>query len=336
MNESLPPLNRNAPREDGIGADKNAVDAQLQQAQARIAPIYARLPLVEPDRELDARIRAIAQRALGQHVPPQNLRASVRKHRSRWVPALSAAAVLMLTAGLTWRAVPQLWTERSTVQGTQHKSETEMLGGQAAAMRASRSDMVAPEQKSIAAPEALAIETTSGSAAAKVRSDQTHLQTPPSPTELSGNSADRGYTEPAPNAPRRASARVSTAEPELHAPTEAIAPQTKTAQLFRAAPAPPPATAPALSVAPASADAEQSISATSRKDGATFDSQRDAASVRCSASPAPPLPKTVTALVAFVSEYRKNGCLDDARRVIREFAHLHPENAIPDTLRDLQ
>lgn len=71
---------------------------------SRVAALYRRLPKDEPDAKLDAAILAKARAAV-----------AVRRTRPRWFPAMSAAAALVVVAGLAYRVGPEVWNERSAV-----------------------------------------------------------------------------------------------------------------------------------------------------------------------------------------------------------------------------
>ena len=89
------------------GNDKHERELESFLADdSRVAALYRRLPKDEPDARLDAKILAQARAA----VRP-------RRARSRWLPAMSAAAALVVVAGLAYRVGPQVWNERSGVFG---------------------------------------------------------------------------------------------------------------------------------------------------------------------------------------------------------------------------
>ena len=79
----------------------------LNEEDSRLAALYRKLPRPEPDAKLDAAVLAMARRAQANS-PPARLRSP------RWIPALSAAAVVMLAAGITFRLGPTVWQERDT------------------------------------------------------------------------------------------------------------------------------------------------------------------------------------------------------------------------------
>jgi len=77
----------------------------LSEEDSRLAALYRKLPRPEPDAKLDAAVLAMARRAAAA-----NPRAHARA--TRWIPALSAAAVVALAAGIGFRIGPSVWQER--------------------------------------------------------------------------------------------------------------------------------------------------------------------------------------------------------------------------------
>jgi hypothetical protein len=73
----------------------------LKDDDSTLAALYRKLPRPEPDEKLDSTVRAMAQRAAAT--------ALARLRRPRWLPALSAAAVVALAAGIAFRIGPQVW-----------------------------------------------------------------------------------------------------------------------------------------------------------------------------------------------------------------------------------
>jgi Meckel syndrome type 1 protein len=77
----------------------------LTEDDSRLAALYRKLPRPEPDTKLDAAVSAMSRRAAATTAP-------VRVRRPRWLPALSAAAVVALAAGIVYQIGPQSWQER--------------------------------------------------------------------------------------------------------------------------------------------------------------------------------------------------------------------------------
>ena len=77
------------------------LESFLAEENSRVAALYRTLPRNEPDAKLDASVLAMARNAVAP-----------RRPRNRWLPALSAAAVVLIVAGVAYRAGPQIWNER--------------------------------------------------------------------------------------------------------------------------------------------------------------------------------------------------------------------------------
>lgn len=80
-------------------------EAFLNEEDSRLAALYRKLPRPEPEAKLDAAVLAMARRA-------QTSSPRARARGPRWLPALSAAAVVMLAAGVAFRLGPTVWQER--------------------------------------------------------------------------------------------------------------------------------------------------------------------------------------------------------------------------------
>lgn len=76
----------------------------LNDGDSRVAALYRKLPRPEPDAKLDAAVLAMARRAEAAAPRP-------RARAPRWVPALSAAAVVALAAGVAFRIGPTVWQQ---------------------------------------------------------------------------------------------------------------------------------------------------------------------------------------------------------------------------------
>lgn len=86
--------------------------AFLNEEDSRIGELYRKLPQTEPDPRLDAAVRAMAHRALNPELvatPQADLSA---RRRARWLPALGAAAGIVLAAGIAFRLGPSWHGER--------------------------------------------------------------------------------------------------------------------------------------------------------------------------------------------------------------------------------
>ena len=198
----------------------------LNEEDSRIAALYRKLPRPEPDAKLDAAVLAMARRAAAA-APP------TRARTPRWVPALSAAAVLALAAGIAFRTGPTVWQQQS-VPNAQRP-----LGENAAAP----------------APAAAANTATKQRAEADALKDQAAPQNAAPP-------ATRGDAVPA--APP---AYVTPAEPETRAPLHKVEPAVRRAD----APAPqafPKRAAQEQEKKPAEAGAAAGASAAMQQSGA--------------------------------------------------------------------
>lgn len=79
----------------------------LNEEDSRLGTLYRKLPQPEPDAKLDAAVRAMAHRALNPQLVATP-RANGRRRPARWVPALGAAAGIVLAAGIAYRLGPSL------------------------------------------------------------------------------------------------------------------------------------------------------------------------------------------------------------------------------------
>ena len=84
----------------------------LADEKSRLAELYRKLPQAEPEARLDSAIRAMAHRALNPQLvaTPQP---HARRQTARWLPALGAAAGIVLAAGIAFRLGPSMRSDRS-------------------------------------------------------------------------------------------------------------------------------------------------------------------------------------------------------------------------------
>ena len=91
-------------------------DEFLRDEDSRLAALYHKLPQPEPDAQLDARVRALAQRAARESTSSAATGVQIAaRRRSNRLPALGAAAAFVLAAGIAWRVAPQMWPARNQV-----------------------------------------------------------------------------------------------------------------------------------------------------------------------------------------------------------------------------
>lgn len=76
----------------------------LSDDDSQLAALYRKLPQAEPDARLDAAVQAMARRAVA--ATPAATRTPMR---TRWLPALSATAIVALAAGIAFQLGPRLW-----------------------------------------------------------------------------------------------------------------------------------------------------------------------------------------------------------------------------------
>ena len=107
------------------------LESFLREDESRVAALYRKLPRVEPDAKLDAAVLTMARRAV-----------ATKRERSRWLPALSAAAVVLFAAGLAYRVGPQVWNDRG--ESTRPSAQSVM------------EKKVSPPAESASAPQAAA------------------------------------------------------------------------------------------------------------------------------------------------------------------------------------
>ncbi|HSE13277.1 MAG TPA: hypothetical protein VLB69_11640, partial [Rudaea sp.] len=86
--------------------------AFLNEEDSRIGALYRKLPQTEPDPRLDAAVRAMAHRAPNPELAATPQIDSSSPRRSRWLPALGAAAGVVLAAGIAFRLGPSWHGER--------------------------------------------------------------------------------------------------------------------------------------------------------------------------------------------------------------------------------
>ncbi len=192
----------------------------LRDDDSRLAALYRKLPQPEPDAQLDARVRALAQRAAREPSSSAATAAqiAVRRHSNR-LPAIGAAAAFVLAAGIAWRVAPQIWPARNEVAAP--AAETTSVAAPAAERAAAPAPSAAGKP---GAPAADSMASNAPAIADAFPAKSLALPAPPRQTKLEGAPSTAGALS------RRESPMAATA-----ARAKAIeAP----AQAFPAAPAP--------------------------------------------------------------------------------------------------
>jgi hypothetical protein len=268
------------------------LESFLNEENSRVAAIYRKLPRQEPDASVDAAVLAMARRA----VPPARV-STVQPVRRNWMPALSAAAVIALAAGISYRMGPQMWADRSAPAGAPATREANEVAAQKAAE---------PRE------EARAKRTDAGAAAAPPAS----LPEAPKPAPM-----------PASEQPAARMARLQNSPAAAAGKTEsAPSPQ---AQAFPAqAAAGPAASVNADTGAPVELQSAQSVPATASvaRDRALEKQEAPAPAVAASAvTAAPAAPAQAFGGIAVPAPVQEQDALD-AKRAKDPNANLYPEH----------
>jgi len=324
----------------------------LDQENSRVAALYRKLPRPEPDARLDAAVQAMARRA--QAAEPH-----ARARTSRWIPALSAAAIVTLAAGIAFRIGPTVWQEREAKQLQKSAAENAVSVPASAPKDAAESrpsentaafeDKVAPKPAPMPAPPAPSTMTppTRESApqleAPAPRADAPTpqafpLQTPEqektlaAPAGLAGGvlnedardhkRAQSAREKPALKAREERPVAAPAAEPVTGAaapPPQAREVSVPAAAQMRSAPA---AQAPAAS----GAAGEAALTAPAAK----------AARMAPAASKDPNARLYPEHWLANIRTMLREDRRDEALRSLDEFRNIYPDYHLPDDLRDLK
>jgi hypothetical protein len=306
----------------------------LNEEDSRIAALYRKLPRAEPDAKLDAAVLAMARRAVATTPRP-------RVRAPRWVPALSAAAVVALAAGIAFRVGPQVWQEHAA------PSAQNPAAGNAPAPAATNVETMQP-----VATDALKDKAASKPAPV---SEPVARAVPPPPA---APPATAGPVKPQAALRKMEAAKRTDAPTPQAFPTQA-APEQKAAESvpgdagqarnrgelrekkadlerdeMQTAPLAPPAPA-------AAAPAREELAAPRAQ---------AAGSAEGSTRPAPAAAKTLQAprsndpnarlypehWLANIRVMLRENRHDDALRSLAEFRRMYPEYHLPDDLRDLR
>ena len=316
------------------------LESFLAEQNSRVAALYRKLPRQEPDAKLDASVLAMARKAVAP-----------RRSRNPWLPALSAAAVVLVVAGVAYRAGPQVWNDR----GASTPPPTGNVADEA------KTTVVVPASPPAAAsPPAQepAPATTAGLGVNTAKSVSAPARPEPADALARRKAAD-SFRLQSPSPSREVVAQPQAAAVEI---------EEKRADESAAAPPPPPARdAPLQSLdakifpADESQKAEAAANATEReqKDGAPGRAEAasgalKATTVQPSAAPAPASSAFAPAPPAAVMKLAPNNRLypehwisniqkmlhenrrDEAIRNLDEFRKQYPDYVLPDDLRDLK
>jgi hypothetical protein len=307
---------------------------------SRVAALYRRLPKDEPDAKLDAVILAQARVAVAP-----------RRARPRWLPAMSAAAAIVIAAGLAYRVGPQVWSERSAVS---EKAEQRVAAPAPVAAESAKSAAPPAPQAETSAPESLRTETVPSNPIPKqetlrdVRADADKLQSQKRKAEeqktttnafakqaVEGklrsqdeSAIDRANTA---NAPSGASREQPQRMKPLASPQRLDAAPAPPAETRSAAPAP-------LAIPTAKPSAPEPTAVPSAAGAAAAAPSAARAPARESAQSAADIEVTLYPehWIADIQQMLKNGRRDDAIRNLKSFRKHYPDYTLPDDLRDLK
>ncbi|HSN01300.1 MAG TPA: hypothetical protein VLS52_09865 [Rudaea sp.] len=191
-------------------------EAFLSGDDARLDALYRNLPQPEPNARLDAAVQAMARRAVAAtksttHTPT----------RKRWLPMLSAAAVVTLAAGIAFRIGPQLW-QRPTRQPEAQSAAVPVAPPPAAPQQAEPAPVA---QRAAAADAAGAVAPALRAPAAELKKVE-NAASRPAPRAFPAPA--RTMQEAAPPPPA-AEAKPAMPAPAMAAPTRAKPVETESA-----------------------------------------------------------------------------------------------------------
>jgi hypothetical protein len=207
-------------------------DAFLNDGDAQLSALYAKLPQAEPDAKLDAAVLAMAHRALNPHLvaTPSPRRSSAARRRARWLPVFGAAATVVFAVGVAITMGPQLWTQRGTATPESVAHDQGVIH-------------VRPVDTPAAAPEPPLSPPPPSSAVVPERQDlaRSALKPAPAPAETLAKQEASAPPPPAPPPPpAREVAAPPAAAAEAPAATPAYQPQLEAQRLQQSTPAPAP------------------------------------------------------------------------------------------------
>ncbi len=330
---------------------------------SRVAALYRRLPKDEPDARLDAAILEQARAAT-----------HTRRTRPRWLPAMSAAAALVVVAGLAYRVGPQVWSARS---GVSEKAEQNVAAPApvaepapdtsasqpATAVPQSAGGLAAPQAASAPAMKRAAPSAAENAPAHVVVERQRHAAADKLRSESRENEQQKlsGKTQPAQtlqSADTRVESKeafrdnVEAAQSQPAGPK--ASPEPAHAAALRSAASPPRLDAAPAPPPPAASDAAAANTTNAAKPVSNaFPAAATYAPMSAPASASAPAPAREAAQPAqsaadvevnlypehWIADIRtmlKNGRRDDAIKNLTAFRKRYPDYKLPDDLRDLK
>ena len=345
-------------------------DAFLREENSRMAELYRKLPHPEPDATLDARVRAQARRALLDHdeaatESQPSPRSRARVHR--WLPALGAAATLVLVAGLAWRLAPQKATTRENasvaVVADALPSQSPPTSAPAPALKPSTE----PSQESArqrASADARA-PTPAPASENRQKPRQTIVQeTAPAPATSARKAAEEETNVHGAAAPEDAAPALATpadkAKPNAAAPMSlqsAQPPALLEREMAKSAPAPAPPPPPAAVAAPQRDAMEnhpvtaQAFSTAAASGGPPVAIEQDpsdptryhwsipgdaATAAPASSGTYPPDPPPPQAWIQIIHSMLNDGHLGAAKQALADLRARYPDYNVPADLRALE
>ena len=319
------------------------LESFLREDGSRTAALYRKLPRPEPDASLDAAVLAMARRAVAS-APPAS---PARRAHLRWIPVLSAAAVVALAVGISYRLGPQMWAGRKVLPAAPpaaSSADEAARQGQAVAAEESparRADM--PAAASAPAPAPPAGTMAPKPAAPSIAREQapakvSHLQSAPPVDKKSetaiAQDAKAFPSQAAPGAAVNLNAEV--AQPVRAEPAAEVAQE---ADLAKQAPATAPPAPPARSAgAPASAAAAATSSPAPQAFGGVTApaGQRDAIGPKQKRAPDSSANLYPEHWLQDIHQMLREGHRDAALQSLAEFRKRYPDYRLPDDLRDLK
>ena len=332
------------PNQPGQEKFEQDFESFLRSEDSSIHVLYRKLPHVEPDAQLDARVRALAQRALGgQAVAAASAQTAARPRR--WLPVLSAAACVTLAAGLAWRIAPNVWTSKKETSAavispqpsdklTPTVSSDVPAPGLTPAQSASMADSATSN------PTRNAAEAVARAELARAVTSKTVASRPISASTPAAKAATAQRSEFAPAPPPMASPPVSAQAPAASAPTGFASTPSQAAAAAAKLAAPVPEPQPA-----AEAVTDQTWSESEKMENAA--SVRKAAAMRAAPTSSqssmggiwhgsypPDIPPTRELRLAVVQDLLGQGRHDDAMKAYADFRKRYPHDTWPADLLD--